>query len=242
MLVIYLNISSLCLGHSDRRMQLINGFLIDKTEVTIGMFRKFIQHTGLKTTAEENGGGKVYENGWVKKPGWIWSHPYGDLAEETEPVVHVTFEEATAFCKWNAKRLPTENEWREAAYTERRQNPPHPFSKDKTYLFPTGEKTSGANCLDDCGIKSPTENTNKLTRGHGHVPAGTTIRGVNGLYDMGANVWEWVSDQGSSHDQPTMGGSWWYGSWRMHKNDSARKPPNTAVVYIGFRCAKTYLE
>ena len=63
------------------------------------------------------------------------------------------------------------------------------------------------------------------------------LGGVNGLYDMGANVWEWV-DSGEGEQKATAGGSWWYGAFRMHRNDRATKPRGTAVVYIGFRCAK----
>ena len=76
-----------------------------------------------------------------------------------------------------------------------------------------------------------------LDRGVGPAPVGSTKRGVNGLYDMGANVWEWV-EGGGGDQKVTAGGSWWYEAFRMHRNDRATKPRNTAVVYIGFRCAK----
>ena len=61
-------------------------------------------------------------------------------------------------------------------------------------------------------------------------------QGVNGLYDMGANVWEWVNSE-SVDSKVTAGGSWWYEAFRMHRDDRAVKPKDTAVVYIGFRCA-----
>ena len=74
-----------------------------------------------------------------------------------------------------------------------------------------------------------------LDRGFGHAPAGQTKAGVNGLFDMGANVWEWaVMGKGSS--QATMGGSWWYGADQMRSDYGATKPRDMAVVYIGFRC------
>jgi hypothetical protein len=40
---------------------------------TSGQFRKFVEQTRLVTTAERAGGGQIYENGWARKPGWIWS-------------------------------------------------------------------------------------------------------------------------------------------------------------------------
>ena len=74
-------------------------------------------------------------------------------------------------------------------------------------------------------------------RGVGPKPVGSTRRGVNGLHDMGANVWEWV-DGGKGDQKVSAGGSWWYGAFRMHRIDRATKLRKTAVVYIGFRCAK----
>ena len=79
--------------------------------------------------------------------------------------------------------------------------------------------------------------TRVTTRGRGHALAGSTPAGVNGLHDMGANVWEWV-DGGPGTEQPTMGGSWWYGATPMHRDHRATKPSGMAVVYIGFRCAR----
>ena len=64
---------------------------------------------------------------------------------------------------------------------------------------------------------------------------GTTKVGVNGLFDMGANVWEWArADQGAT--AATMGGSWWYGAEQMKVDYGATKPRNMAAIYIGFRC------
>jgi formylglycine-generating enzyme required for sulfatase activity len=76
-----------------------------------------------------------------------------------------------------------------------------------------------------------------LDRGVGHAKAYTTKAGVNGLYDMGANTWEWVNT-GNGSQQGTRGGSWWYGADKMRPNHKASKPRDMAVVYIGFRCVK----
>ena len=70
-----------------------------------------------------------------------------------------------------------------------------------------------------------------------HALAGTTKVGVNGLFDMGGNVWEWT-ENGEQFEKGTRGGSWWYGSFQMKAANHATKPKNIAVVYIGFRCAK----
>ncbi len=215
----------------------VGSFEMDANEVTIGQFRAYAKATGLQTKAEKEGGGSVYENGWVKKSGWIWSHPFGRPGQEDEPAVHVTYAEAEGYCRWAGKRLPTDAEWMMAAYTETRRNPPAPFKTGETYPYPTGASPQGANCLGECGGSTALDYSSVLMRGKGPARAGTTQRGVNGLYDMGANVWEWV-DGYSGRERLTRGGSWWYGAAQMHRNHLASKPADTAVVYIGFRCAR----
>jgi formylglycine-generating enzyme required for sulfatase activity len=124
-----------------------------------------------------------------------------------------------------------------AAYTELRSQPPAPFETNKTYPYPTGQNPQGANCLNECGKTQALDYRQSLSRGIGHAKVGTTARGVNGLYDMGANAWEWV-DSGEAREKITRGGSWWYGAAQMHRDHMQTKPADTAVVYIGFRCAK----
>lgn len=218
-------------------MQELGAYAIDRTEVTVGAFRQFATATGLVTRAERDGGGSVYESGWTAKPGWTWRAPFGRPAGDDEPAVHVTYDEAQRYCRWAGKRLPTDAEWLAAAYTERRAHPPAPFVTGTTYPYPTGETPAGANCLGDCGAAPALDHRAVLTRGVGHARAGTTRPGVNGLYDMGANVWEWV-DGSVGSERVTRGGSWWYGASQMHRGHRASKPPDTAVVYIGFRCAR----
>ena len=218
-------------------MQRIGHFEIDRTEVSISEFGRFVAATGLVTNAERAGGGLVFEAGWTKKPGWNWKTPFGSPGEPNEPAVHVTFDEAKAYCAWAGKRLPTDQEWVEAAYTERRDNPPAPFVRGKTYLYPTGDSPQGAHCLNDCGPSPGINYQSVLTRGTGPARVATTKAGVNGLYDMGANVWEWV-DTEENGEKRTRGGSWWYGAAQMRADNRATKPGHMAVVYIGFRCAR----
>ena len=217
-------------------MQRVGAFLIDRTETTVAQFRKFADATGIATVAEKAGGGLVYDAGWEKKPGWTWRTPFGTPADEAEPTVHITYDEAAAYCRWAGKRLPTDEEWVEAAYTERRPSPPAPFETGRTYPYPTGESPAGANCLGDCGRPPVLDRSAVLSRGTGPARAGATKAGVNGLHDMGANVWEWV-DAGDA-EKRTRGGSWWYGAAQMRADHIASKPRDMAVVYIGFRCAR----
>ncbi|MEY2617169.1 MAG: hypothetical protein RL522_171 [Pseudomonadota bacterium] len=222
-------------------MQGIGAFEIDRTEVTIGQFRRYAQATGVITQAERTGGGSTFEGGWVQRKGWTWQSPYGRPGGPQEPAVHVTFDEAQAFCRWAGKRLPTDAEWMQAAYTERRASPAAGFTTGRSYPYPTGESPQGANCAEGCGdprtvLADPRQAT---SRGRGHAEAGSTRAGVNGLHEMAANVWEWTDDASASRERPTRGGSWWYGPAQMHREHLQSKPRDTAVVYIGFRCARS---
>ena len=226
--------------------QPLGGFAIARTETTVGQFRRFTEATGTVTRAEREGGGQVYEAGWVSKPGWTWRTPFGGgrAAADDEPAVHINFHEAQAFCRWAGGQLPSDAQWVQAAYTEQRTAPPPPFQRGRTYPFPTGDKPSGAHCLEECGPEVRARaiaHGATLLRGHGHARVGSTPAGVNGLHDMGANAWEWVDEPpgaGGNAERRTRGGSWWYGQAQMRADHLQSKPAETVVVYIGFRCAR----
>jgi formylglycine-generating enzyme required for sulfatase activity len=229
-------------------------FEIARTETTIGQFRRFAEATRTVTRAERNGGGETFEAGWTQKPGWTWRTPFGPPARgavaDDEPAVHITFDEAQAFCAWAAPahqgRLPSDAQWVAAAYTETRDTPTDGLVRGQRYRYPTGDSPQGAQCLGDCGGEASARAIRhgaNLPRGEGHALAGSTRRGVNGLFEMGANAWEWVDEPPGDPARPaadkrTRGGSWWYGAAQMRADHLQGKPPQTAVVYIGFRCVR----
>jgi formylglycine-generating enzyme required for sulfatase activity len=234
---------------ADLDWQPLSTIQIARTETTVGQFRRFVAATGTVTAAERRGGGEVYAAGWEQRRGWTWKAPFGAPASDDEPAVHLTWAEADAFCRWAGGRLPTDAEWVGAAYTEQRERPPPPFERDRTYPYPTGERPDGAMCLGDCGDAAARAVTHgaPLSRGFGHAVAGRTQAGVNGLHDMGGNAWEWVDEPAgagpaATAERRTRGGSWWYGALQMRARHLQSKPPGTAVVYIGFRCARDYVR
>jgi formylglycine-generating enzyme len=223
----------------------LDGFAIARTETTIAQFERYAAATRTRTLAEQRGGGEVYETGWTRKPGWTWRTPFGKPPTQAdEPAVHITWHEAQAFCRWAGGRLPTDAEWVRAAYTEQRNDPPAPWRRGTTYPYPTGAQPEGAQCLGDCGSAAQARAVKHgaaLMRGDGHARAGSTPAGVNGLFDMGANAWEWVDHPAGASGNAarrTRGGSWWYGAAQMRAEHLQDKAADTAVVYIGFRCAR----
>jgi sulfatase modifying factor 1 len=202
----------------------VGKLLFDRTEITIAQFARFAQATGTVTRAERDGGGFEYVGGWQRRAGWTWRTPDGVAsASQQLPAVHLTHAEAEAYCRWAGGRLPTAAEWISAAYTEQRAAPPAPFRSGTVYPYPTGANPQGAN----------TNGTDPWPRA---APVDATTAAVNGLHDMGANAWEWVSDA-QGNDRRTMGGSWWYGADQMRAEINAWKAADFYAVYIGFRCA-----
>jgi formylglycine-generating enzyme required for sulfatase activity len=216
---------------------LVHGLMWDVHEVTIGQVRHLAQRQGFVSRAEREGGGYVYEAGWVQKKGWTWKTPYGGAAKDEEPAVHLTFDEAQQICQYAGKRLPRDDEWVRAAYLEQRPSAPAGFIKGQRYLYPNGVSAQRSHCLSGCGPYVGRAPQGALDRGVGHVEVMTTPAGVNGLFDMGGNVWEWV-DSGDGSERITRGASWWYGPDRQRELDVATKPRDTRVVYIGFRCVQ----
>ena len=204
----------------------LGDWAIARTEVTIGQFERYVQATGKVTRAEKEGGGFEFGMGWERRAGWSWRKPEGVPASADLPAVHLDFSEAQAYCRWAGGRLPTGAEWQMAGFTELRDPPPAPWVKGRTYPWSTGDSPQGANTSDhDIWPRA--------------APAGATRQGVNGLYDMGANVWEWTTDarvQGRATERRTVGGSWWYGAFNMKADVQAYKPADFYAVYIGFRC------
>ena len=197
----------------------IDGFAIDRTEVTVGAFKKYAEASGLKTQAELAGGGYEWGFGWERRSGWTYKEPQGRLASDDEPVVHITWDEAKDYCNYMGGKLPSKLEWTLAAYTETRAIPSDDFVRGETYQYPVGNSPVGMN----------------NNKSH-HLPVGKTKKGVNGLYDMGGNVWEWLSDR-EGNEALTAGGSWWYGPHKTQIQGMQFKPASFYALYVGFRCS-----
>jgi sulfatase modifying factor 1 len=98
----------------------IKSFYMDKYEVTVADFEKFVKATGYRSDADKSGLSVCFVDS-VKKATWNCNalgkpRPRG---EYNRPVIHVSYNDAAAYAEWAKKRLPTEEEWMYVASKKR---------------------------------------------------------------------------------------------------------------------------
>jgi formylglycine-generating enzyme required for sulfatase activity len=172
----------------------LNDFYLGKYEVTVGEFRKFVNDTGYRTEAERGDGCLVYKGDkWEKDPNKNWRDP-GFSQDDRHPVVCVSWNDSKAFADWlrgkggRDYRLPTEAQWEYAAR-----------SQGKDYKYSWGNGNPAGNVADISLKRQFPGMPFLIWEGYedGYVftaPVGKFAPNELGLYDMTANVWEWVSD------------------------------------------------
>ncbi len=219
-------------GEIPQRRVYLDAFEIDKYEITNLQYLKFILATG-------------------RNPQLDWRYDGGNFQEAMahHPIMHVTWHDADAYCKWAGQRLPTEAEWEKAA------------RGDDGRMNPWGSQSAGLSRANfgRTGLSGPVRD--RPERSLMYPPIIAVDKYENsvspyGLHQTMGNVAEWVSDwydqdyyktapgrnpqgPGTGTQKAFRGGGWMDSTTTMRVAMRNGTDPNTKINWLGFRCAKS---
>ncbi|KAK6176335.1 hypothetical protein SNE40_014638 [Patella caerulea] len=260
-------------GEGPGRKAKVNTFYMDKYEVSNSEFELFVNQTGYITEAEKFGNSFVMDvylsedvknaitqavaaaPWWLPVDGAYWRIPEGKGSNiknrMDHAVVHTSWNDATEFCKWAGKRLPTEAEFEYACRGGLEQR-----------LFPWGNKEMPKNehWMNIWQGEFPKENTKE--DGYDSTAPVTAYPEQNkfGLKNIIGNVWEWTNDwwetkhttdfkdnptgPASGEDKVKKGGSFLCHKsycYRYRCQARSQNTPDSSASNLGFRCAASTL-
>jgi formylglycine-generating enzyme required for sulfatase activity len=204
--------------NSPRRQIYLDAFYMDKFEVTVARYAKFLQATGNVGQPDE------------------WDT--ADVARGGElPVVGVNWQDASSYCRWAGKRLPTEAEWEKAARGNDERKYPWGNNAPMPEYARYGKRYENPVYKD------------------GVAPVGSHAKDVSpfGIFDLAGNVTEWVADwysesfpadvvrnpkgPDSGTTRVLRGGSWYEAATRIQVTKRWFSTPYERNDGFGFRCA-----
>jgi iron(II)-dependent oxidoreductase len=214
-----------------QRRVYLDAYEIDKFEVTTVQFLKFVLASDLQPLID-------------------WQYDGGNFQETmaNHPVMHVSWDEADAYCKWAGKRLPTEAEWEKAARGEDGR------------IYPWGNQMAGLSRANfgRTGLSGPVrDRPERLVLYPPIISVDKYDNAVSpyGVFQMSGNVAEWVADWYDSKYYATApdknpkgpekgtqrsfrGGSWIDSTPSVRVAQRNGTDPHTRMNWLGFRCAR----
>jgi formylglycine-generating enzyme len=192
----------------------VSAFSLDKYEVTVGRFRRFVDaYDAMNAPPPMNAGANPNTPGTGWQAVWNGNMPadsaafrsnlkcdsthqtWTDLAGNNEayPINCVNWYEAFAFCLWDGGRLPTEAEWEYAA-----------AGGDQNHLYPWGSSLPSCSLANGPGCVGNLATVGSYVSGQGRW----------GHMDLAGNVWESVFD-------------WYSETWYSSPSASVTDPADT---------------
>ncbi|MQP25652.1 SUMF1/EgtB/PvdO family nonheme iron enzyme [Flavobacterium sp. LMO8] len=128
-----------------------------------------------------------WQQWWKWTLGANWRHPYGPNSningKDNYPVVHISYEDALAYCKWANRKLPSEAQW-ELAAMGNLKNAIYTWGDDKNKLDKKANTWQGSFPIQNAKV----DGYNLLS------PVKSFQPNSLGLFEMSGNVWEYTSD------------------------------------------------
>ncbi|MGW1541342.1 formylglycine-generating enzyme family protein [Streptomyces sp. NPDC002309] len=229
----------------------VDAFTIGATAVTTTEFAAFAEATGHRTDAERFGWSFVFGGflpddfpptraaadtpWWRQVHGADWRHPEGPASvldgRGDHPVVHVSYDDALAYCRWAGARLPSEAEWEYAARGGL-EGRPYPWGDERD---PGGEYRMNI-------FRGTFPGRNTAADGYrATCPVDAFPPNAHGLFNMTGNVWEWCADRFAPGARVLKGGSHLcHESYCLRYRTSARmgNTPDSSSGNTGFRVVR----